>query len=265
MKIFDNHVHLRRDTVDFFLQRFLKKGGNGINLINLTEGCLNLEQFKTKYDETILLSQKLRKEGLTVVTTIGPYPVNYIGLRETLGKEKSMNLYFKAIDSAIRLIEDGNANAIGEVGRPHFDTPKEIISESNEIISYIFASTKDKDIPIILHTESLDSKGMCELMELAKKNGKKDRIVKHFSQPVFVENCGMIPSVPASRKNARLAPWGKQGFFLETDFAGDESDPDFVLPADSVPSRVAMLLQEGVEEDKIEYSMSFFERFYNLI
>ncbi|MCW6159135.1 MAG: hypothetical protein LVQ63_06640, partial [Thermoplasmatales archaeon] len=132
------------------------------------------------------------------------------------------------------------------------------------IMDYIFQMTADKDIPVILHTESLDSSGMCELMKKARRNGKNSFVVKHFSSPIFTENCEIVPSVPAGRSNARAAPWGKTGFFLETDFAGDENNPNFVLPADSVPKRVTMLIQEGVDKDRIEVSMNFYREFYRL-
>ena len=265
MNIFDNHVHLNPLSKDFFLKTFKKAGGTSINLVNLTENCRSYEEFAEKYDETISISRGLRQEGLEVVVTIGPYPVNYIDMRERVGREKAAEVYRKSIDLAISLIEDGKANAIGEVGRPHFETASEIIVESNSIMEYIFQSTAGKDIPVILHTESLDSNGMCDIMRMAKKNGKNSLVVKHFSAPIFSENCEIIPSVPAGRKNARAAPWGSSGFFLETDFAGDESNPNFVLPADSVPKRVSMLLQEGIAEDRLEKSMDFYKEFYRLI
>lgn len=264
MKIFDNHVHLKPESLDFFLDKFRSKGGNALNIVNLTEDCLTLEQFDAKYKETMQIARVLREKDMTVVTTIGPYPVNYMELRRTFGKEVALDILRKAVDCAIRLIEDGKADAIGEVGRPHFEVADEIISESNEVISYIFSVTAERRIPVILHTESLDETGMCNIMKMARKNGKDDLVVKHFSSPMFTNNCGIVPSIPANRKNARLAPWGKKGFFLETDFAGDVSNPNFVLPPDSVPSRVVMLLQEGVDEDAIEESMSYYESFYSL-
>ncbi len=162
------------------------------------------------------------------------------------------------MDAALKLIERGEVDAIWEVGRPHFPVNPEIVNESNEIMEYIFQNTADRDIPVILHTESLDSTGMCEIMKMAKRNGKSSLVLKHFSSPIFYENCGIVPSVPAGRKNARAAPWGSNGFFLETDFAGDESNPNFVLPADSVPKRISMLLQEGIEEERLEKSMDFY-------
>ncbi len=264
MSIFDNHVHLNPLSKDFFLKTFKKAGGTSINLVNLTENCRSFEEFAEKYDETISISRGLRQEGLEVVVTIGPYPVNYIEMRERFGREKAVEVYRKSIDLAISLIEDGKADAIGEVGRPHFETANEIIVESNIIMEYIFQCTAGKDIPVILHTESLDSNGMCDIMRMAKKNGKNSLVVKHFSAPIFSENCDIIPSVPAGRKNVRMAPWGKAGFFFETDFAGDESNPNFVLPPDSVPKRVAMLIQEGIDKEKIEHSMDFYNDFYGL-
>lgn len=264
VNIFDNHVHLSQSTVDFFLRTFTRAGGTSINLVNLTEDCLTFDDFARKYDETISISRTLRERGLEVVVSIGPYPVNYMEMRKIMGREKTIETYKRAVDLAIERIEEGAANAVGEVGRPHFDTEKEAVDDSNEIMEYIFQRTSDKKIPVILHTESLDSNGMCEIMGMARRNGKGSLVVKHFSSPIFANNCDIIPSVPAGRKNARAAPWGSTGFFLETDFAGDESNPNFVLPCDSVPKRVAMLLQEGIAEERIETSMNFYRNFYRL-
>lgn len=265
MIIFDNHVHLKNESIDFFVKKFKKNGGTSLNLINLTEDCFTAEEFKIKYLHTEKIASILRSHDLEVVITIGPYPVNIIHMNKHKSIEECIDLYKKAVDAAVREVNEGRAHAIGEVGRPHFPVPETIMEASNNILSYIFSVTSDNSIPVILHTESLDTKGMCEIMKLAERNGKKDKIVKHFSQPIFNENCSIIPSVPASRKNARLAPWGQEGFFLETDFAGDINNPNFVLPADSVPGRVKMLVQEGVAEEKIETSMKFYRSFYNLL
>ncbi|MGC8727226.1 MAG: TatD family hydrolase [Thermoplasmata archaeon] len=262
MIIFDNHVHLKNESVEYFYRKFGMSGGTGLNIVNLTENCFTLDSFYQKYMETQAIAEKLKKKGLDVVVTIGPYPVNIIEMIKYMGIGEAIALYEKAVDISVQEIMEQRADAIGEVGRPHFQVDEKIIEASNEIMSYIFSVSKDNDIPVILHTESLDSHGMCEIMELASRIGKKDRIIKHFSQPIFSDNCGIIPSVPASRKNARNAPWGDEGFFLETDFAGDISKPNFVLPADSVPSRIKMLLQEGVDEDKIIKSMEFYRKFY---
>ncbi len=264
MKIFDNHVHLSRQSLDYFHRTFTRAGGTGINLVNLTEDCLSTDSFAKKYEETISISGLLKERGLDVVTTIGPYPVNLLEMIREVELERAISIYREAVDIAIKLIEEGRADAIGEVGRPHFETDSKVVAGSNAVMEYIFQRSADKNIPVILHTESLDSRGMCEIMNMAEKNGKRSLVVKHFSAPIFSDNCGIIPSVPASRKNARSAPWGKEGFFLETDFAGDESNPNFVLPADSVPKRINMLLQEGVEGEKIEKSMEFYKRFYGL-
>ncbi|MEM3363208.1 MAG: TatD family hydrolase [Thermoplasmatales archaeon] len=264
MDIFDNHVHLKPSSVQYFVKVFKKAGGTGLNLVNLTEDCKSPEEFEEKYVETENIARALRSEGLDVVVSIGPYPVNYIALRESLGAAKAKEIYVKAVDIAVRHIDQGKANAIGEVGRPHFEVSGEILEESNAIMQYIFQISADKDIPVILHTESLDSRKMCDIMEMARSSGKNSLVVKHFSAPIFSGNCGIIPSVPAGRRNARSAPWGEYGFFLETDFAGDESNPNFVLPADSVPRRVSMLIQEGIEKEKIERSMSFYKHFYRV-
>ncbi len=264
MEIFDNHVHITPESLEYFVNEFRKKGGTGANIVNLTEGCENTDSFLEKYRETEILASKIKEKGIETVVTIGPYPVNIVEMIKHMELKEIINIYEKAVDLAVRDIIEQKAHAIGEVGRPHFPVDESIMEASNHIISYIFYASKDNDIPVILHTESLDSDGMCSIMKMASLAGKKDKVVKHFSQPIFTENCGIIPSIPANRKNARLAPWGKEGFFLETDFAGDISKPNFVLPVDSVPKRIMMLIQEGIDRERIEISMNFYKKFYKL-
>jgi len=144
MRIFDNHVHLRSSSIDFFLNAFKKAGGTSINLVNLTEDCFSLEEFKRRYEETINISRILREKGLEVVVTIGPYPVNIITMKERMGIGETVEIYRNAVDAAIRLIEEQRANAIGEVGRPHFDTSDEIKEGSKVIMEYIFQSTAER-------------------------------------------------------------------------------------------------------------------------
>ena len=264
MRIFDNHVHVTPESLDFFASAFMSRGGTGINLVNLSENCNSLDDFTRVYHETEVIAGKLKEKGLEVVVSIGPYPVNLIEMTAKIGRESAKDVFKKAIDVAIGEIADGRANAIGEVGRPHFPTDEKIVEDSEEIMRYIFEGTKDNDIPVILHTESIDAEGMCSIMRIAGDVGKESKVVKHFSLPIFEKNCGIVPSVPASRSNARAAPWGREGFFLETDFAGDMGKPNFVLPPDSVPKRVQMLVQEGVDTEKIATSMEFYRKFYSL-
>ncbi len=262
LTVFDNHIHLKNESLDFIISTFKNEGGTGLNLINLTEDCQNIECFVSEYERNIRLSKLLRDKGLDVIVTLGPYPVNIMRLREKLSFSDTYEIYEKATDEAIKAVNENHASAIGEVGRFHFPIDERLQEEANTILKMIAAKAHDFDIPLIIHSESLDENGMCELLAFLEKGVGKLKVVKHFSQPVFNLNCSIIPSVPASRKNARMAPWGKKGFFLETDFVGDYRKPNYVLPPDSVPKRIKMLLQEGVDPDDINKSMEFYKEFY---
>jgi Predicted metal-dependent hydrolase (urease superfamily) len=262
LTIFDNHVHIKNETIDFYVQGYKKSGGTALNLINLTENCVNLECFIAEYERNIKVSRILRESGLDVIVTIGPYPINILAMHRIFNSTEIFEIYRMATKHAIKLISEGKANAIGEVGRFHFEVERTYQEEANEILKMIACEAHDQNIPLIIHSESLDDRGMCQLSNDLTKSCGNLKIVKHFSKPIYNLNCGIIPSVPASRDNARKAPWGKKGFFLETDFAGDENNPNFVLPLDSVPRRVKMLMQEGVDIDNINSSMNYYKDFY---
>ncbi|MCL5989867.1 MAG: metal-dependent hydrolase, partial [Candidatus Thermoplasmatota archaeon] len=109
---------------------FIKAGGNSFNLVNLPEdfGALS-NRYKAIYEQTLKLAGIIRSEtSLDVVVTLGPYPLDYF-----LFTDHGMNPleYMKAgIDLAAKYILDGKANAIGEIGRPHFPVADSIIEAS---------------------------------------------------------------------------------------------------------------------------------------
>jgi Predicted metal-dependent hydrolase (urease superfamily) len=82
LTIFDNHVHIKNETIDFYVQRYKKSGGTALNLINLTENCVNLECFIAEYERNIKVSRILCESGLDVIVTIGPYPINILAMHK---------------------------------------------------------------------------------------------------------------------------------------------------------------------------------------
>ena len=255
MIIFDNHLHLqmRGENVKA-VKRFEKFGGTHINLTNVPNYALPFDKnyYLRIYEDTIKIAEMVRRETkVKVLITIGPYPVDMVEMVRR-GKEikEAKEFMKKGIELAKRYIEEGKCNAIGEIGRPHFEVPKEIWNASNEVIIYGFEIAKDIGCPVVLHTESATEETFKELAEMADKAGiKKDKVIKHYSPPFVDErNHGIFPSVIASRKNVREAL--KQGtrFLLETDFMDEPSRKNAVLPIESVPKRARFVIQEYGEE-----------------
>ena len=164
--------------------------------------------------------------------------------------EEAKEFLIRGLELAEKYIGDGRANAIGEIGRPHFPVGDEIWEASNEVIVEGMKIAKSLKVPVVLHTESATEKTWKEIAEMADKAGiSRDMVIKHYSPPVVDErNFGIFPSVIASRKNVRESL--KQGtrFLLETDFMDEPSRPNAVLPIESVPKRAQFIRQEYGEE-----------------
>ncbi|MGC8692079.1 MAG: TatD family hydrolase [Thermoplasmata archaeon] len=248
MIVYDNHLHLNYDN-DFLnsVKRFVKEGGNFINICNLPkmDNPYNIEYFREQYEKTMKIS-KLVKENFNihVLITIGPYPVDFIKSEEKLGFENAYDLFIKAIDLALEYIKDNKANALGEIGRPHFNVEKIIMDYSNKMLEYAMHEASKYKIPVILHTESATRELFAELSSIAERAGmEKMKVIKHFSPPFILEdeNFGIFPSVISSRENVKEAMKKGTRFFLETDFLDDPSRPGAVLDITSVPRRYRMM------------------------
>ncbi len=257
--VWDNHVHLSPTGRNIeAVGEFLRLGGTGFLMVHLPYEDLlavRVGHFRDGYRRTLAMADKVRREtGATVAVAVGPYPVEIIALAGEKGLEEAKAIMCLGMDDAARLVEEGQAHAIGEVGRPHFPVAPEIWEASNEVMAYGMARAKEVRCPIILHTESPTSEVFAELGVMADEEGlARERVVKHFSPPMVRRdlNHGIFPSVMASEANIREAITQGRRFVLETDYLDDPRRPGAVLGIGTVPKRTAKLLKEGAisEED----------------
>jgi len=262
MIVFDNHLHLRRDGrfLDAVID-FKKAGGTHFVLCQLpmTELVVRDESYTSCFQETLKIAEEIRsKIDIGVFVTVGPYPVDYLVLREKFGRDQAVQIMKAGMDYAAVLCEEQRCIAIGEIGRPHFPVDEQALNDSNEILFYGMKKAKDVNVPVVLHTEST-TPGQCrELVEMGKKAGlPAHRIVKHYSPPLILksENHGLMPSVLASKKNI-LAALGKgTRFMMETDYIDDPQRPGAVLGPKTVPKRTVELMEKGVLNERQAYEI----------
>ncbi len=255
MIIFDNHLHLQKHGENVIaVKRFEKLGGTHINLTNVPDYSLpfNDDYYGKIYDETLKIANLVReKTSVRVLITIGPYPVDLVQLvKRGTRVEEAKEFLLKGLEIAAQYISLGKADAIGEIGRPHFPVSDEIWNASNEIIMEGMKIAKSLNVPVILHTESATEKTWKDLSDFAEKTGiSKDMVIKHYSPPVVdSRNLGIFPSIIASRKNVREALRQGTRFLLETDFMDEPTRKNAVLPIESVPKRAKWIVQEYGEE-----------------
>jgi TatD-related deoxyribonuclease len=253
MIIFDNHMHLRRDGryLDA-VKEFKKAGGTHFILCQypMVHQVIKEKTYENVFQKTIDMAVEIQKNiDITVYTTVGPYPVDYIKLKEEFGTEEAINLMKEGMDIAADFCQDGKSIGIGEIGRPHFPVDQEILDESNEILIYGMKQAKKIGVPVVLHTETTTPNQCEELMKMGKKVGlNASKIVKHFSPPLIQpeENFGLMPSVLASKKNIRKAIKKGTRFLMETDYIDDPKRPGAVLGPKTVPRRTIELLENNL-------------------
>ena len=248
--VYDNHVHLRPDgrNIDALIE-FEKAGGTGLTLVTLPYDDVQVYDpagLGRTYEITLSLAERARERtGLKVNVAVGPYPVLILTLAERLGLKRAETIMKRGMDIAASLVASGRANAIGEIGRPHFDVPIEIKEASDRILAYGMEKAAESACPVIIHSESGSPELMRELSEMARSASlDPGMVIKHFSPPLVRsdETYGVFPSIPASRKAVREALSKGDRFMLETDYIDDPERPGAVMSINTVPNRVRALL-----------------------
>jgi TatD-related deoxyribonuclease len=209
------------------------------------------------------------KTSVKVYTSLGPYPVELLRLEEKIGLEKGKGVMLRGMDIAGKFVEEGQAVALGEIGRPHFPVSEKIMEISNEVMKYGMQLATDIGCAVVLHTESASPEVFKELAELADSVGlPRNKVVKHYSPPIVREedNYGLFPSVLAGEKAVKEALSKGTRFMLETDFLDDPKRPGAVLGIKTVPKRTKALLEEGIlsEDDLLAIHKENPESVYNI-
>src|SRR5207247_11467487 len=143
---------------------------------------------------------------------------------QALGLEAAIEAMRKGIDRAARLIADGKAVAFGEVGRPHFPVPAEVLAACDDLLGYTMERAKELGCAVILHTEDPTPETFGEFATMASKAGlPPGRVVKHHSTPFTrpEDTHGLVPSILAKETLISGAVKGGPRFRLETDYIHD--------------------------------------------
>jgi TatD-related deoxyribonuclease len=251
--IFENHLHLRRDGRYIeAVKEFAAAGGTHLVLTQypMPQQVLSEKSYQSIYLDTLRMTEEIMKAvPVTVYAVVGPYPVDYLTFRETMGREAAMGLMKKGMDEAAKLCVEHRCIAIGEIGRPHFPVASGIIRDSNEILKYGMQCAAEVGVPVVLHTETTTAESCQEFVALGKSVGlAADAIVKHFAPPLVTleENGGLMPSVLSSKKNIVTALMKGSRFLMETDYIDDLRRPGAVLGPATVPTLTKTLLARGV-------------------
>ena len=258
---YDDHFHMSPSGRNVqALREFEAEGGTGITLVTLPYPEVPIccgGDFARSYEITYDLALRAEREtSVEVNVAVGPYPVLIIPLAERFGLEEAEAMMVRGMDDAAAAVQEGKAAAIGEVGRPHFACDPEIWDASNRVLAHGMTLAKENDVPIIIHCENSDDTAS-SLARIASGAGlDPSMVIKHSSLPLVTgeETCGVMPSIPASKKYIREAlAKGTDRFMLETDFIDDPSKPTSIMACTTVPGKVKWMLASGTCSEESVY------------
>jgi TatD-related deoxyribonuclease len=266
--ILDNHFHLNRNGrfLDAAMD-FQRAGGTDLVLVHCPDFAKppeTLAGHRAAYQGTIDMAAKVRGEvGLGVRVVLGPHPAAFAHQFErwvaedvVSGEEKAINNYRHSIDAALECIDEGEAHAIGEVGRPHWPVEERILELSNQLLDETMHLASQQGLPLQLHVEGESEATYPDLAQRAKKQGMDlVKLVRHYA-PANVDASsthGLTPSVligkGALEELMNTYEASSHGFFLETDYMDDLRRPGAVLGPKTVPKRTQQLIAAGLPED----------------
>jgi TatD-related deoxyribonuclease len=274
----DNHMHLdpRNGEGLAAVKKFQRAGGRYIFLVCKTTRDMGIalksaESFERLYDHTVQLAAEIN-EGTEVraFPVIGVHPAEVVEMCREFSAPKAVEVAVEALEIAGDKVREGEAVAIGEVGRPHFEVETEVMRACDEVLRHALKVARDADCAVQIHAG--DEKGVlfAELKcmaDEAKINPK--RVIKHFSSPCIraASEAGIYPSIVATMKNVTEAREEGNRFLMESDYIDDLRRPGAVVGPKSVPRLSQRLVDEGVlsEEDLWRIHVDNIERAYGII
>ncbi len=254
LPITDHHVHLRPSGHGVeAVQEFARSGGTRILLVHVPYEDLPTrrpEDFEAAYRRTLRMAQQVRAlEVVDVLVALGPHPAELVPLSERWGLARGTETMRTALEIAQAHVMEGEADAIGEIGRPHWTVEEDLWTHSNEIMAYGVELAREAGCPVILHTETPSPGLFDDLASMADRvEIPRGRVVKHYADASILpeENLGIFPSVIAKADHVREAASKGLRFLLETDYLDDPRRPGAVLGPSTIPKRTAALLREGL-------------------
>lgn len=255
----DNHIHvdpLNGEGPIEVANKFHRAGGSFMIIPNKPTWTVNENcSFKDAMELVIRYVDEINREtDVKAFAVVGAHPAE-LSRRVKAGMNlETAELQMRdALKNAQKLVLDGKAVAIGEVGRPHYDVSPQELEVHNRLISYSMELAKDVGCPVQLHTESAGSEQFLEFAEMADKvNIPRNMIIKHFSGAFVLEkeNHGLTPSLIATKDVVKTGLKKGKNFLMETDYLDDKTRPGAVLGPKTVPRRTLELLKQGlIDED----------------
>jgi TatD-related deoxyribonuclease len=262
--ITDNHIHV--DPINgkgpLEVAKIFHRAGGKVMIIpnkptwTVDKSCSFEEAMELVVKYVAQINQNIDVHAFAVV---GPHPAE-LSRRVQNGMELEMaeKMMMGTLESAQKMVMEGKAIAIGEVGRPHYEVNPEEMDAHRRVMLYAMELAADADCAVQLHTESAMEAQFLEFGEMADKAGlQRCRVIKHFSGPLVGEDetHGLTPSLIATKKVVVEGIKKGNNFLMETDFLDMDSRPGAVLGPKTVPRRTRDLLNKGILTEDDVYNI----------
>ena len=255
--IWDTHIHLDLEARGLSAaQDFANAGGTHICLVHKPTFSAGLpdsiESVDIAYRKTLDLADLVRRRiGLDVRVILGPHPVVWEKQIHTLGMEDSTQLHLDSVELALNYCAQGEAVALGEVGRPHYPVSEAIWSAANAQLETVMRMASQAGVPIQLHVEDNGAKTNEELAKICDRAGLSRRnAVHHYASAnvsdAFTHELSSSVSMAKNSVSDLINTFSEctATWTMETDYLDDPNRPGAVLGPKTVPKRTQQLVGE---------------------
>ena len=264
--IWDTHLHLDINARGLAAaQDFANAGGTHLCLVHKPDFPYKLPEsidaVKQAYIGTLDMADAVRREiGIDVRVILGPHPVVWEKQIHTLGIESATQLHIDSVALALKHCAEGDAVALGEVGRPHYPVSDEIWGAANEQLETIMHMASQAGVPIQLHVEDHGAQTNAELAAICDRSGLgRKRAVHHYApadvSAMFTHGLSSSVSMGKDCLQTLLETHRhcSSTWTMETDYLDDPSRPGAVLGPKTVPKRTHALVSSMQEIESPEY------------
>ncbi len=277
----DSHAHvnpMRGLGAGEVARRFKNAGGWFIALVSLPPTAYGIEGSSVEaYVKVALIHarecRKAREEGLKVYCLAGFHPAEVDKLVERNGLKplEVLELGFKVLEELSKLVDRGEIDGIGEVGRQHYKTLSERVLVANMILEKAIEISRDKDIVIHMHLEQA-GEATVELVDVIVRrlNARREKLVFHHAEPkVAVEATrrgyqATIPGIPKLLEYVleNLEPT----YTIESDYLDDPKRPGAVIYPWDMANHITRIAtkSKSVEEKIYKINLDNIVKTYNI-
>lgn len=262
--ITDNHIHvdsLNGEGPIAVATKFNRAGGSHMIIPNKPTWTINEDcSFKDAMNLVIKYVEDINNNtDVKAFAVVGVHPAELSRrVKAGMNIDIAESLMQNALKTAQKLVIEGKAVAIGEVGRPHYEVSIQELEAHNRLIIYAMELAKDAGCPVQLHTETAGSEQFYEFAQMADEvKIPRNKVIKHFSGAYVLENenHGLTPSLIATKDVVKEGLKKGKNFLMETDYLDDKTRPGAVLGPKTVPRRTKELIRQGLLDEKDAYKI----------